>query len=826
MKRLAICYKYGSGVEKDELIANYWYKKSDEQEDSSAQKVSDHFYDSITAINTFVDNLTEKLLKGSTSKNTTETELISTKSISDNQQMIQQLKLNYGLFLDGYNIQTSKQAILMEDGELNVNLYNGQPIVYIISGKSNFDNKIQPFDVFINFPIAEITYRGNLMESFLKSEDDEKSYELYGQLFARKTLIGGRLFLNLATSTQIDLFKSYITWLYNSVKYNTEIPINDLPVSHFLPSINTQDGILLNTPEKLTNWFSDLYQKNMFDIISYEDLIPVSQLKINPLSKETFETLVEKQPRVADFKEELSLEKWTENVVYVNLVRWIEDFHFLQGIIINKFYTMETSKKIAANFINIPIVKSSNNSYLEVIRPSKKVEEFLINSNIFSIKDMRAFPFVNVIRADDLSYGDCNFLVKFEQYEIHINMEHIKPSVEFEKAIQDALKSMKPFKALQGVFDEYGHMFPQKIILGISFRRNIKNTSLNISDKIGLKSPVFESLRSYLDDLNISYLLTRKGNVIEGNELSDLVQNLNDDLEIVELANVIPLYKILDEQQQRKIDTILNNNKQDIHRIITTGIADLKDLDNNNTEHYKRINIQPSLEDENYEVIGSIISKHNNSKLDETFLIKFRLYDFNGFSVMIKALKSTDINITECCILWMIIGIPSKLSIFSPKNRDLQVKYKESIILQPNKLIIETPIQLSQEYIVSINAYYSQTTYEPINIKLVEWSKNCIKFQIIESIYNDSNLNDSNSYIISDDDSDYQRELDNNSSTSIEPTAVNNINCNICILYSDSKTFKIDYNEEEYSLDLIGYRLSEENFNKNLFIEINENGKI
>ncbi len=60
-----------------------------------------------------------------------------------------------------------------------------------------------------------------------------------------------------------------------------------------------------------------------------------------------------------------------------------------------------------------------------------------------------------------------------------------------------------------------------------------------------------------------------------------------------------------------------------------TGITDLKDLDNKNTEYYKHVNIRPSLEDESYEVLGFIISK-NYSKSEE-FFVKFGSYDLNGF---------------------------------------------------------------------------------------------------------------------------------------------------------------------------------------------------
>jgi hypothetical protein len=742
---------------------------------------------------------------------------LSETAINDDQQMIQQLKLNHGLFLNGYNIQPSEQAIVTEKGIFNISLYNGQPIIYtnvndpkspknllnFNSDENNFINTLQSSDVCINFPIAVITYdyKDNLSESFLKCiYNDEALHELYGHFFARKILIGGELFIKELNLAQIDLFKFHITWAYKSAKYNVESSINYLPISYNLPRIDTLDGLLLDTPEKISNWLKDLYQNYMFDIISYEDLISISQLKNNLSSEKFLETIKEKQPGIANFEKKLSLTEWVGNEIYINLVKWIKDFHFLQGIIINIFYKVEISKKICASFIKLPKVEPSNKSYLEIIRPTNKVEEFLMFNNIFSIKDLRSFPFINIIQSDDLSYNDYNFLVKLERYEIHINRDDIKPSDEFKQAIDIALEDMKPFKALQDVFDEYGYVFPRKIILGRSFKKNIKNYT--ISNKIDLES---ESLESYLNELNISHLLTRRGNIIEENKLLDLMQNLNDDdLEIVEFDDIIPIYKILDDIQQEKIDNIISSYGQDSHKIIMTGITDLKDLNNNNTEHYKRINIKPSLEDESYEVIGSIISEKEYKKSEE-FLLNFGLYDFNGFSVMIKTLKKTDIKIEECYILWMIIGIPSKLSVLSPKNQNLQIKYKESVTLQSNQLKIKIPINpitLSQRDIISVNSHY---------IKLDGWSESCISFQRTEPLYNDSDDDDdssddgSNSCVMTDDSSDI-----------IEPIVDNSVNCNIYILCTDNKTFKIDNGNEEYSLDLIGYKLSEENFNKNL----------
>lgn len=39
------------------------------------------------------------------------------------QQIIQQWKLSHGLFLDGSSIRPSKQAVFVDDGELNISLW-------------------------------------------------------------------------------------------------------------------------------------------------------------------------------------------------------------------------------------------------------------------------------------------------------------------------------------------------------------------------------------------------------------------------------------------------------------------------------------------------------------------------------------------------------------------------------------------------------------------------------------------------------------------------------------------------------------------------------
>ncbi|PKC59018.1 hypothetical protein RhiirA1_470052 [Rhizophagus irregularis] len=715
-----------------------------------------------------------------------------------NKKIIQHFKLDHGLFLNEFTIKPGNQPIFTEDGELNIRLYNGQPIVYInINDPSStnlldFNNKLQSFDVCINFLIAEITYKSELLEDFSKCNDNEENFhELYGHFFARKVSVGNKLFIkefNSATQTQIGILKFYLLCAYNIAKYSIEIQFQNLFTLDLLPKMETSDGEELNTYEKLVKWMNNLYpqktsdekklnthtwvnklcQDNKIDIISYGNFVTTSNLRCSILSIYDSETFDENQPGIINFKEKLSLEDWVRDAEYDNLINLITDSHLFLGLIFNQSCEMKVSEEIAINLLEVPKVNVRDKFYLEIIRPLTKLEVNLISNNIFSIKDLNTFPF---IENDKEIYEDYNHvLFKCEQYEILLNKNNIKPTETFEKVVEKALNSMKPLKSLQDIFNKYGHLFPQRIILGSSLKIILQNSSSydSFDNIINLKPPIFESLKSYLDKLNISYFLTQKGKSIENQDLDNWIKDANDNLEIIEFDNIIPLYKILKKEQRSKIEDLLKNN----YKILMTGVTNLGDLNNNNVEYYKRINIKPSLEDENYEVIGSIISE-KNTKLEE-ININFGLYDYNGFFAVIKKLEATNIDITRCYILWMIIGIPSKSSVFSPKNRKIQVNYiKESITLQPNQSCypIKVPFLLSEDDVISVYAYYSLTNLEPnsIIIKLIKWKDKFVDVQITDII------------------------------------SMSDIELHICVLHSYDGKLKIDNEEElEYPLDLIG----------------------
>ena len=76
------------------------------------------------------------------------------------------------------------------------------------------------------------------------------------------------------------------------------------------------------------------------------------------------------------------------------------------------------------------------------------------------------------------------------------------------------------------------------------------------------------------------------------NWLNSLYQdNIIGIISISQLKKIISIESISKIQESH--DIVLNNNNQNNYKIIMTGINELKDLNSNNTEYYKRININP-----------------------------------------------------------------------------------------------------------------------------------------------------------------------------------------------------------------------------------------
>ncbi len=405
--------------------------------------------------------------------------------------------------MDDHSIQPSKEAIYDDNGELDINSYDDQPLVYtnindhkssvnLFSLDNNFDLKtsFQLYDACINFPFAEITYKGNLLDTFLSYEDnDGKLNDFYGHFFSETVLVGGQLFIKSTTQTQIDLLKMYLNWAYNFAKCEEENQLYKFINLQLELKIETSDGREITTIEQLANWMKSIYQENMIDVISYIDPIPVSQLKVDKANVQltsSSQDFNEKIVRVANYKDRLDLEEWIKDSIYVNLTRWTNSFNLnlFQGLITNENFGIEIAKKVAIDLIKYPYLKSKDSFDLKFKKPTNTLEKFLMSNNISSMKETNSHAFNNKFIMNDELKNDVNnfhLIVNHEQYEILLPWDHITLSKEFKHDIEKAIQDMKPYKALQNVFGEYGHLFPQKIMLGRSF----KYISTKFSPKFG-----------------------------------------------------------------------------------------------------------------------------------------------------------------------------------------------------------------------------------------------------------------------------------------------------------------------------------------------------
>src|SRR2546421_4980582 len=186
---------------------------------------------------------------------------------------------------------------------------------------------------------------------------------------------------------------------YKSAFYNKKNPFNNLSTLKLVSRIVTSNEEEIRTPKELSDWMINIFQENVIEIIYYDDLIPVSQLREGKFPFDDFETFKEKQPGIDSFKEKLSLEEWIGDEMYVNLTKWVKNFHLLQGLIINKHYEMEISKIMAVNLIELPKVNLRDNSYLGINKPTMKLKENVISNNVSTISNIKSFPF---IRSDGL----------------------------------------------------------------------------------------------------------------------------------------------------------------------------------------------------------------------------------------------------------------------------------------------------------------------------------------------------------------------------------------------------------------------------------------
>ncbi|CAG8454891.1 3029_t:CDS:2 [Gigaspora rosea] len=280
---------------------------------------------------------------------------------SEDQKLVKLWKLNHGLYLAGQNFIPSNRIILGYNGKLEVVTYSGEPLVYAVvdnnsdkqkllwdklrdsypefsSTKENPVNNIFETDTCLLFPIAEITYDGPINKSFKFDLDNKKvkvfiadNYVEYGHFYAKKLLAGGKLILrNFANAkpVQIEHLKSHLAWALDSYHLRIENPFENATIFDF-PIIETTNKNFLKTPKDLAKWIRRLYEDNVAEIITYEEIVPIFTFLGNVKHIYNSNAFINRLvPGISSKHQEIALKDWIDDIPLRNLPTWINKLPF------------------------------------------------------------------------------------------------------------------------------------------------------------------------------------------------------------------------------------------------------------------------------------------------------------------------------------------------------------------------------------------------------------------------------------------------------------------------------------------------------------------
>ncbi|CAG8588351.1 7852_t:CDS:1 [Acaulospora colombiana] len=606
----------------------------------------------------------------------------------DPQQLVQEWNLNRGLILFDNSFIPSDKVLLDSNGEINITEYFGDPLVYFnaASEKSSTNSiaknpwdllrKIFTFpsnsegyhevrshlsshskDIIVLFPIAEITYEASIersAEEYINFEKNLSDVDIsqYGQFIATKLLVGGKFVVRNyfdMTNSQRNLLRSHIIWALEAVRISKENIFQNASIEK-LSKIEYEDQKIFRNPIELKNWMRKIYDDTEVELIAYEEVVQVPYLTNYDLAQKFSERLI---PGINFSQKEITLNEWVSDVASINLVTWSEKFNLRCGmkIVSNKIIS---SEDVATNFKSEPKVSLKNNIYIQAVQSSTDVDEFLLNNNILcSFENIYPIPFYDYF-IDEVTSKKVfarekekfmNYIIRIEKIELSLDVNSIEQTTDFRNAIRDALKQIKPYLALRKVFEKYGYLWPAKIVLGKTIRKRCTKTSnsnpseciLLCRDQL-LENKIEELVSKYspylskkeLDGINF---LDSHGYSVCKNELNIWIKDHVNfcDYYIIGYDEFIPMYKILDREQQREIELVLNNRSD--YRILMTGVTEYINISANDSEHVQ-ICFQEPLNSREYEVFGLAVDEKDN-KIEDC-IVKFELYDYYEFSAIIK----------------------------------------------------------------------------------------------------------------------------------------------------------------------------------------------
>ncbi|KAF0418301.1 kinase-like protein [Gigaspora margarita] len=564
--------------------------------------------------------------------------------------------------------------ILTMDGEIGyikkepteiLRIYtNKTPASPLKIGSVSFNQDTEEIGIRLHITLLEVEYRNpKISDEFTKvinealNKPDQESihsslqeiFKRYGEYIAQNVDIGGALTVKLASdeddetlSKEIEILKAHIYWAYDQIISGKPNVFDQVQFNNFImedaQKSNTEK---IDTGHKLMSWMKNFYEDKNGYVISYNRIIPVyslfedeikqsihKALGIRKLNKKPMKLI----PHMLEFKVR-DLNTWISRSQLIHLCSWVNDLYLHHGLIIHPC-KIERGLEPAIEFIGIPNVRSYNNSCMCLQLPSSRREAFALK-NLIKFNDSK-IPFLSENLAnnsihplfDNQRTSEIHCTIVSEKIELTINANKVKPSELLTKAVNNALNGDFPFNNLKNVFDKFGHLWPQKIILGWIISKTCSATSindeiiddkfsLNLKDKYVMSEKIMEKLHEWsklIKNLDTSFFLKSNGEVLKN---YDIYENIFCDhfeldfnkshekyskLQIVKREDLVPLYKILPKHVQNDIEEVVSNR----YHIVMTGIVKIKQ---ENQTHVNIRFVQP-IQDNDYEIFGNLTTSN------------------------------------------------------------------------------------------------------------------------------------------------------------------------------------------------------------------------
>ncbi|RIA84424.1 hypothetical protein C1645_415680 [Glomus cerebriforme] len=564
-------------------------------------------------------------------------------------ELVQYLKLNYGLIYKNRNFIPSKPIV--SEGQLKLEKYTDQIWIYepIQDNSSNsvaWDSFINKFaikdddnslkfeknqdqipllavtDIKLIIPVLKITYSGNYIEPPTAIENNQ-------EFLSREVLVGGFLIIRnvLKDYLEFDRLKAHIAWAIYEACWESKNLLKSAIVRSKLKNVEDLNGNPIHDMETLSNYLNQIYKFETAAVISYEKVVPVEKKNNNSFDARLI-------PGITNYHQAITIKDWVKDNIHLNLPFWIKEYQFNHAMVVTS-HGLVPGTKPALEFLSVPSIKWERKNGLKI---SILQKELLYSKIYLDEIDIESIQFLTPFDITSTNVIQCNVFhgeVVITIWEKQIS----KPSQQLVKDIKDALNDTNPYKSLTNVFSEYGHVICTEITLGGRLSASSVNDQaqgkfcqcLKYVEWTELKI-IKDLLKEFnMDDQNFITYDNSDKNLDEINTwLKDISKNPN----LWSLANqpkLISLYEILDDEVKRQIQNLLENKQ-----ILMTGITKLS----SKTQRYYRVNFNNYLLTNNdYQIIGSVIM--NNERL-EILNVKFQMKSISGFSIIIEEYKKLD----------------------------------------------------------------------------------------------------------------------------------------------------------------------------------------